>query len=190
VGALGLGGVALGWMLNQKSARSAAQEEREYTEVQKVRDREDAAAAQLDETLTDLKIPPFQGPWGEIGAQLRLVHSEFNQAMRRTALLRDPEVLRRILALDMGLFVATDHCANMAARPQAIVGEPEGTFNPWPLQVAARELREALVEFQRRETPKSAKFPTSKEVVELSWKDGEDHGLDLVRELLIERGAT
>jgi hypothetical protein len=45
-------------------------------------------------------------------------------------------------------------------------------INLWPIQVAARELREALVCYLRRETLPPAKFPASKELVRIVLKDG------------------
>jgi hypothetical protein len=52
-------------------------------------------------------------------------------------------------------------------------GSPEPqTINLWPINVAARELREALIYFLKRQAPPAPKYPTSKELIRIVHKDG------------------
>jgi hypothetical protein len=88
----GLLGVLVGWMLNQRTAEKSARQEREWTEQQKVRDQEVAAAALLDERITEAQanLPGGQGPAQEVAGQLGQFRTQLLQAWTRATVLQDP----------------------------------------------------------------------------------------------------
>jgi hypothetical protein len=190
-GIFGLVGVGLGWKLNESTALKAAQRERDFAERQKVRDREEAAAALLDERLVEgmAELPQAQGPAIELAEKLGLFKLQLLQAWQRVIVLQDPEITRRINALDMALFIAIQHVSTMRVRRWDGEELVEPVLNPWPLQVAASEVRMALASFQRREQPNPALFPTSKELITLAHEGGRDLGLQPVHDLLVDRSV-
>ena len=65
-------------------------------------------------------------------------------------MLADAEIDRRLHALDTAMYIAS----------QDISKPGQQQVRMWPLTVAFRDLRAALVAFQRREEPPGAEFPT------------------------------
>jgi hypothetical protein len=191
-GVFGLCGVWLGWKLNQKTAREAAWVEREWVEGQRVREREESAAAQLDQALADAMadLPQLQGPIDEITDRLGQFRVQLLHAWQLATVLDDADITSRLNALDMAIFIQTQDARHLRVRHWGESDKPvTPTVNPWPLEVATREVRMALAAFQRRETAPPATFPTAKELVQLANEGGRDDGLQRVADLLVERGA-
>lgn len=90
--------------------------------------------------------------------------SDAKRGSRRAA--RRCGLERRFFALN-----TTIRMASRARNWRRPVSEPQ-ILNLWPIQVAARELREALVYYLKREAPPPAKYPTSKQLVQIVLKDG------------------
>jgi hypothetical protein len=184
-------GVLLGWKLSANTARAAAREERDWAERHTVRQRQEAAAGVLDDRVMEAtrELPAVQGPAPEIAAAYDRVRIALLKAWARSTVLDDPEIERRMRALDMALFVEAQHGRTLRTSVEG--GRPiEPTLNPWPIQVAVAELRMALAHFQRRTEPPEAQFPTADEVVELAHREGRSVGLDGVWDLLRERQVT
>ena len=108
---LGLGGVVLGARLNRASALAAARDEREWSERQRRRIREEEAAKMLDERLVEVlgDPPQVQGAAEELAPRIAEVRLRVAQAWQRSTVLRDPEVMRRMNALDMAMLIAVQH---------------------------------------------------------------------------------
>jgi hypothetical protein len=161
-------GVGLGAWLNHKLSRSAVQEEREWASVQQVQTRKEEAAERLDavvlKALADLPDEILDAK--DVADELQPMAAQLIGAWAQNAVLDDPEIERRFFALNTTIRMAsrTRNWQRPASEPQMI--------NLWPIQVAARELREALVYYLRREPPPPAKYPTSKELVRIVLKDG------------------
>jgi hypothetical protein len=184
-------GVVLGWKLSADTARAAAREEREWAERHTVRQRQETAAEALDNRVMEATrdLPAVQGPAIEVAAAYDRVRINLLRAWARSTVLDDPEIERRIRALDMALFVDAQHGRTL--RPSVVGGRPiEPTLNPWPIQVAVTELRMALAYFQRREEAPAAQFQTAEEIVELAHPEGGSVGLDAVRDLLTKRQVS
>ncbi|MGH2962156.1 MAG: hypothetical protein ACRDL3_08200 [Solirubrobacterales bacterium] len=98
-------GVVVGWQLNRKSALEAAAQEREYQELRESRRRQADAAALLDERVHEaLGVLPTGGG-REAGEQLHLAHNRLIRAWQRATVIEDPEIVRRVEALDMALHI-------------------------------------------------------------------------------------
>ena len=142
-----LGGVFLGWRLSLKTSR----EERVWQEQQTVRQRQEAAAAALDAALIEVGR---QMPDGVVGREaienMDAAQLLLREAWARAVVLADAEIDRRLHALDTAMYIAS----------QDISKPGQQQVRMWPLTVAFRDLRAALVAFQRREEPPGAEFPT------------------------------
>jgi len=187
-----LGGVWVGWKLNQRSAERVRTEERDRQEREARRQRQDDAASQfqLDLVVALRALPRVVGPAEQIAERLDQVHEGLWDARARAAVLADRIIEARFQALDTGVTILADS-ARLRLRDAPV--DPYGNtmgpqVNPWPLVVAAEEMLQALAAFQRREEPPPAIFPTAREVAALSWDDERgDRGLDQVFSLLRER---
>ncbi len=150
----------LGVYLNRRSALSAAREEREHASSQEVQRRKEEAAARLDEAVLESQNElPNKVKASEAAEQLVPIQTRLMHASSRNAILDDPDIEHRFIALLMTLGMATR--AKNWRRGQY----PDPTLSLWPASVAMRELREALTYYQRREDSPAAKYPTSKELI-------------------------
>ncbi len=177
----GIGGVGFGAWLSHKLSRRAVQEEREWASAQQVQTRKEEAAARLDAAV--IKVMD-ECPQGYVDARNvpDEVHSMATRLMgtwTENAVLDDPEVERRFLSLNM-----TIGMARRARNWRRGVEEPQ-MVNLWPVQVAARELREALVYYQRRKPPPPAKYPTSKQLIGIVNKGGGNR-FDAITDWLVD----
>lgn len=164
---IGLIGVVLGVHLNRRSALTAAREEREHASSQEVQRRKEEAAARLDAAVHESQSElPSDVKASEAAEQLAPIRTRLLHALARNAILDDPEIDRRFLALNITLGMATQ------ARNWRRGEHTDSTLNLWPANVAMRELREALTYYQRREDPPPAKYPTSKELIRIVHGDG------------------
>lgn len=161
-------GVGFGAWLNHKLSRSAVQEEREWASSQQVQTRKEEAAERLDavvlKVLADIPEEPLDAK--DVADELQPVAAQLIGAWAQNAVLDDPEIERRFFALN-----TTIRMARRVRNWRRPVSEPQ-ILNLWPIQVAARELREALVYYLKREVPPPAKYPTSKQLVQIVLKDG------------------
>lgn len=172
-----LGGVHLGWHLSLKTSR----EERVWQEQQTVRQRQETAAAALDAALIEVGRLMPEGMVGhEAIANIDAADLLLRDAWSRAVVLADAEIDRRLHALDTALYIAS----------QDISMPGQQQVSMWPLTVAFRELRAALVAFQRREEPPEADFPATDEMFELVQSVGRPDGLQAVSAYLTERGVT
>ncbi len=180
----GLIGVIVGARLNRRSALAAAQEEREWASKQQVRQRLEEAAARIDRAVMEGWA---DAPRGEIDTReaadaLFPFQTTLLEALTRNAVLDDPEIDRRFHALNMTI--------GMASRARRwLRGAEVETVNLYPLEVAVRELREALTYFQRRQPPPPAAYPTSKELIRIVHKDG-GNNFDAINDWLLEQGVA
>jgi hypothetical protein len=178
-----LGGIVLGWKLNQASALRAVADERRYQEKRSSLQRQQDAAGKLDEQLHEaLAGVEFAPPGGvrEHADRLDGTRTALISAWQRASVLDEPEIEARLQALGMALMVAASHARY----------DRHDSINAWPLTIAIREVREALTCFQRGDQPPGALFPRSNEIVGLAHPGGRSVGLDGIRDLLVERGAT
>jgi hypothetical protein len=172
-----LGGVYLGWRLSLRTSR----EEREWQEQQTIRQRQETAAAALDAALIDVGKQMPQGVVGrEAIGNIDAAQMLLREAWSRATVLADAEIDRRLHALDTAMFIAGQD-ANKPGQQQVTL---------WPLTVAFRDLRAALVAFQRRKEPPEAEFPTVEQMFELVHPRGRTVGLQGVTDYLVERGVT
>jgi hypothetical protein len=164
----GFAGIGLGAWLNHKLSRVAVQEEREWASRQQVQARKEEAAQRLDavvlKAIADFPQEPLDAK--DVADELQPMSTQLIGAWAQNAVLDDPEIERRFLALN-----TTVRMASRARSWRRPTSEPQ-VINLWPIQVAARELREALVYYLRREPPPPAQYPTSKEVMRIVLKDG------------------
>lgn len=164
----GFAGVGFGAWLNHRLSRDAIREERVWASEQQVKQRKEEAAARLDAAV----IEAFDvAPKGEVDArdaadELQPMATGLLQAWARNAVLDDTEIERRFHALNM-----TIGMASRSRNWRRGVAEVQ-LVNLWPIQVAVRELREALTSYLKRESPPPAKYPTSKELIRIVHKDG------------------
>ena len=161
-------GVGFGAWLNHRLSRSAVKEEREWVSTQQVQARKEAAAAQLDAAVLKVLDEVPQGSLDTRNAadELQPLPTRLLGAWAQNAVLDDPEIERRFFALNMtiGMASRSRNWRRGSAEPQ--------TINLWPINVAVRELREALIYFLKRQAPPAAKYPTSKELIRIVHKDG------------------
>ena len=155
-------GVVLGWLLSRKTSREA----RQWEERQSVRQRQEAAAAELDGGLVEvLKVmPQVQMEKRAAAEPLAQASALLREAWARATVLADAEIARRVRVLDMTVFIAAQEVRQPVSE----------STNFWPLGVALQDVRNALAAFQRREELPEAQFPDVKELLELtSTSDGE-----------------
>lgn len=174
-------GVGFGAWLNHKLSRSAVQEEREWASAQQVQTRKEEAAERLDAVVLKVlaDIPDETLDVKDVADELQPMSAQLIGAWAQHAILDDSEIERRFLALNM-----TVRLASRARNWRRPVSEPQ-MINLWPIQVAARELREALVYYLKREPPPPAKYPTSKELVRIVLKDG-NHDFQALDDWLVD----
>jgi hypothetical protein len=177
----GFVGVGFGAWLNHKLSHVAIKDEREWASRQQVQARKEEAAERLDAALLKALA---ECPQGSVDAkdaadELQPMSTQLIGAFAQNAVLDDPEIERRFFALHTTVRMAGR--ARNWRRPSA---EPQ-TIDLWPIQVAARELREALVYFLKREPPPPAKYPTSKELAQIVLKDG-GRNFDALHDWLID----
>lgn len=177
----GFAGVGFGAWLNHKLSRDAIREERDWASEQQVTQRKEEAAARLDAAV----IEAFdEAPKGELDArnaadELQPMATALFQAWAQNAVLDDPEIGRRFRALDM-----TIGMASRSRNWHRGVAEAQ-MVNLWPVQVAVRELREALTYYLKRESPPPAKYPTSKELIRIVHKGGGNR-FDAINDWLVD----
>jgi hypothetical protein len=162
-----LGGVYLGAMMARQTARDLAQDAREWTERQAIRERQVEAVAKFDERLLGAMAdcPRAQGPAKETAEAIEECRVKVVMAWARGTIIDDPEIVRRVRSLDMLMWIARDD--GEMAEHRWSTGEQAPTLDPWPISEAYGELREALACFQRGVDPPEAKVPPSTELVEL-----------------------
>jgi len=183
--ATSFGGIAFGAYLNHRISRGAVASERAWAEEQEVRRRQMDAAAKLDEEVMDaLEGALSGGDRREAADRLDAARGRLLRAWQRSTVLDDPEIEKRMNALDMSMVVAANHGRGSRR------GDVDDSLNTWPISVASRELRVALACFQRGETPPEAEYPRASEVISLAHPDGRSIGLDGVNEYLLERNVT
>lgn len=176
----GLLGVVLGARLNRSSSLAAAREEREHSSKERVRQRKEEAASRLDTAvLESLHELPNDVKASEAPDELAPMQTRILQALARNAILDDPEIDRRFFALNMTVSMAS------RARNWRRGELSDPSLNLWPIQVAMRELREALTYYQRREDPPPAKYPTSKELIQIVHKGGGNR-FDAINDWLVD----
>lgn len=177
----GFAGVGFGAWLNRQLSRDAVREEREWASTQQVQQRKEEAAARLDAAV----IESFDvAPKGEVDArdaadELQPMATGLLQAWAQNAVLDDPEIARRFHALYM-----TIGMAGRSRNWRQGVAEVQ-MVNLWPIQVAVRELREALTCYLKRESPPPAKYPTSRELIRIVHRDGGNR-FDAINDWLID----
>jgi hypothetical protein len=173
-----LGGVLLGWRLSLKTSR----EERVWQERQTVRQRQETAAAALDAAVIEVgKLMPKGVVDGrEAFGSIDAAQARLREAWSRATVLANAEIDRRLHALDTAMFIASQDISKPGQQQVSL----------WPLDVAFRELRAALVAFQRREEPPEAAFPTTEQIFELVHPGGRTVGLQGVSDYLTDRGVT
>lgn len=154
--------------MNHKLSRAAVHDEREWFSRQQVQARKEEAAQRLDavvlKALAD--IPDEALDAKNVADELQPMSAQLIGAWAQNAVLDDPEIERRFFALN-----TTVRLASRARNWRRPVSEPQ-MINLWPIEIAARELRQALVYYLKRESPPPAKYPTSKELVRIVLKDG------------------
>ena len=184
-------GIGFGWFLNRLSAKSAVADERKHLARQTILDREEHAAARFHEELTKIasELPNTSQRADLIAEELWNGRRALLDARIRAGVLADEEVGRRAQALDAALLIQADYAmAQFRAAPRDAFGnQTPSLINPWPLEVAVRELLSALIAVQRREAPKPAIFPPAREVTALSWDETGDRGLDEVGRIVRSR---
>jgi hypothetical protein len=164
----GFAGIGFGAWLNHKLSRVAVKEEREWSSGQRVQARKEEAAERLDavvlKALADCPQEPLDVK--DVADELQPMATQLIGAWAQNAILDDPEIERRFFALNTTVGMASR--ARNWRRPRS----EQQMINLWPIEIAARELREALVYYLKREAPPPAKYPTSKELVRIVLKDG------------------
>lgn len=174
-------GVYLGARLSKQQARDLAQDQREWSDQQAVRDRQDQVVAEFDERLMEaLADVPMGVVTGRDAADaISTGWQALRHAWRRTTILDDRELEDRIAALDMALFIAGQDARSG--------GDEEINF--WALTVALRDLRKALAAFQRHASLPEPEFPTAKQLVSLAHPNGRNVGIQGAAEWMSERGV-
>lgn len=177
----GFAGIGLGAWLNHKVSRKAVQKEREWVSAQQVQSRKEEAAGRLDKAVFNALE---ECPQGHVDArnaadELQPMSTRLVGTWSENAVLDDPEIERRFLALNM-----TIEMARRSRDWRRSIEEPQ-MVNLWPIQIAARELRMALVYYQRREQAPPAKYPTSKRLIAIVHKGGGDR-FDAISDWLVE----
>jgi hypothetical protein len=164
----GFAGIGLGAWLSHKLSRVAVQDEREWSSRQQVQTRKEEAAERLDAVVLKALADCPQGSMDakDVADELQPVATQLIGAWAQNSILDDPEIERRFLALNTTVGMAS------RARNWRRPGSEPQMINLWPIQIAMRELREALVYYLKRESPPPAKYPTSKELVRIVLKNG------------------
>jgi hypothetical protein len=180
--AVSLGGTILGWYLGARTARASAQEQREWQEKLTLRQREEEAAARLQEEIVELmKITPQMG-MDPMAAQQPLAEAyrRLREASVRSAVLAEPGIRARMMALDSAMFIAEQDVRHLRAE----------SVNFWPLTVALDDVHRALTAFRRGEDLPEPNFPPAEKLSRLAWPEGrEPEGIDgVMRYLLEQRG--
>jgi hypothetical protein len=105
-----LGGVYLGAMMARQTARDLAQDAREWTERQAIRERQVEAVAKFDERLLGAMAdcPRAQGPAKETAEAIEECRVKVVMAWARGTIIDDPEIVRRVRSLDMLMWIARD----------------------------------------------------------------------------------
>jgi hypothetical protein len=172
-------GVVLGWYLGDRSARAAAQEQREWQEKLTLRQREEEAAARLEEEIVELgKITP-QMQMDPVAAQQPLAEAyrRLKEASVRSAVLVEPGIKARMLALDTTMFIAEQDVWNPRAE----------RVNFWPLTVALEDVHRALIAFRRGEDLPEPILPPVEKLSQLAWPEGRTEGIEGVTRYLLEQ---
>jgi hypothetical protein len=174
-----LGGVVLGWWLTRRTSR----DEREWRERQTVRERQEAAAAALDCALVDIqdKTPRTVMPCIKARDPIVEAQRRVREAWTRAVVISDPEIVRRMNALDMALFIAVGDVVRSKA---------DASVNFWPVAIMFMDARQALAAFQRREAPPPAELPDARELVKLSSASDAEAGMNAIHMELLRRAAS
>jgi hypothetical protein len=174
-----LGGIVLGWYLGARTARASAREQREWQERLTLRQREDEAAARLQEDIVELMRITPQMQMDPVAAQepLAAAYRQLREASVRSAVLAEPGIRARMLALDTAMFIA-EHDVRI---PRA------ERVNFWPLAVALDDVHRALTAFRRREDLPEPNFPPADKLSQLAWPEGRTEGIEGVMRYLVEQ---
>jgi hypothetical protein len=177
--AVSFGGIVLGWYLGARTARQSALEQREWQEKQTLRQREEEAAARLDEEIVELaKITP-QIQMDPVAAQQPLAEAyrRLKEASVRSAVLVEPGIKARMLALDTTMYIA-----------EGDVWHPRADrVNFWPLTVALEDVHRALIAFRRGEDLPEPNLPPVEKLSQLAWPEGRIEGINGVTRYLLEQ---
>ena len=145
-------GVLLGWHLNQRSATRAREDERGFQRAERIREREEEAAALLDEVLLSLERPTFAGTGADAADMLQRAYQEWMRGWTRSLPIRDSELLDRYEAVGTMLF-------------WAMTAEHRGeAHDPHLLERAISSARHAIQAFRWREALPDASFPPNPEL--------------------------
>jgi hypothetical protein len=177
--ATGLGGVWLGSVRATKTARQMAMDEREWSAGQRVRERQEFAAAVLDEGLIELMkgIPQGSVRSGDAREALGKAFEQLRELWSRAPVLnQEEEVKQRYYTLDTLLFMAC----------QESTGNADAQLMLWPLKVALDDLRDALRAFLLHREPDPTDLPQSAEVIQLGKGEDKWLGLTGVNNYLID----
>ena len=173
------GGVAAGWWLGVRTAKSAARDAREWQERQAVRQHQDHAAAELAKAMLEISRVIPKGPIlkAEAGPSLAEARWLLQIASKRTAVLADIHTEELLDGLDLAIYIAWKET-------QGGSGELENYGLFW---TAFNDIGATLIAFQRHEELPDQYFPTRSDMVAAALRDGEDTTLDSIRRLLSER---
>jgi hypothetical protein len=177
--AVSLGGTILGWYLGARTARTSAREQREWQERLTLRQREEEAAARLQEEIVELmKITP-QIQMDPLAAQQPLAEAyrRLREASVRSAVLVEPGTRARMMALDSAMFVAEQDVRDLRTE----------RVNFWPLRVALDDVHRALTAFRRGEDLPEPNFPPAEKLSQLAWPEGRTEGLAGVMRYITEQ---
>lgn len=156
-----------------------ASDEREWSTTQRVRERQELAAATLDEGLVELmkEIPQGSVRSGEARQTLGKAFEQLRDLWNRTPVLnQEEEIKQRYYTLDTLLFMACQQSA----------GDTEAQLFLWPLKVGLDDLRDALHAFLLNQEAAAADLPRSAEVIQLGQGENEWLGLTGVNNYLID----
>jgi hypothetical protein len=149
--AVSLGGTVLGWYLGARTARASGREQREWQEKLTLRQREEEAAARLQEAIVELMKTTPQIQMDPVAAQQPLAEAyrRLREASVRSAVLAEPGIRARMMALDTAMFIAEQDMRDLRAE----------RVNFWPLSVALDDVHRALTAFRRGEDLPEPNFP-------------------------------
>jgi hypothetical protein len=141
-------GTAIGWVLNERSASRARDEERALAREDRVREREVSVAHDLDAALRELgpMMPAFDDEQAA-GAYWQ-AHIRWQTAFATTGILRDPDLADRYEAVGHMLFCTWATAASKR-------GDPE----PHLVELAAMSARQSIAAFLREEPLPPPTFP-------------------------------
>jgi hypothetical protein len=177
--AVSLGGIVLGWYLGARTARASAREQREWQEKLTLRQREEEAAARLQEEIVELmKITP-QMQMDPVAAQqpLAMAYRQLREASVRSAVLVEPGIRARMVALDTAMFIAEQDVRTPLAE----------RVNFWPLSVALEDVHRALTAFRRGEDLPEPNCPPAEKLSQLAWPEGRTEGIEGVMRYILEQ---